>query len=189
MNVKKVIQTILLTLNKISDLLLLSIKSWRLEAGIMAHDALEVSYYFLTQAKQAGIALTPMQLIKLVYMAHGWMLGIDGQPLIFDKVEAWQYGPVIPSVYHTFKNFGHNPITIHENELNHRRFTFNDLEISVLDKVFGEYGKLPAFQLSDLTHRKGSPWYKVYIEEDNQNSWYVEIPNEVIRDYYAKMVA
>ena len=52
-----------------------------------------------------------MQVIKLVYIAHGWHLAIYDVPLVDDYVQAWQYGPVIPPLYYAFKRFGSGPIT------------------------------------------------------------------------------
>ena len=51
------------------------------------------------------IESTPMHMIKLVYLSHGWMLGLRERSLINEAVEAWRYGPVVPSVYHRFKSF------------------------------------------------------------------------------------
>nr|WP_256351506.1 type II toxin-antitoxin system antitoxin SocA domain-containing protein [Pseudomonas gingeri] len=47
---------------------------------------------------------------KLVYYSHGWHAGYTDQPLINEAVETWQYGPVIPSLYHEFKRFGSGEI-------------------------------------------------------------------------------
>ena len=46
------------------------------------------------------IDTTPMHVIKLVYLAHGWMLGFTSRALINEAVEAWTYGPVVPSTYY-----------------------------------------------------------------------------------------
>lgn len=73
--------------------------------------SLASAQYLLEQCKQHGDgALTPMQLIKLVYVAHGLMLGAFGRPLLDEPVEAWQYGPVVPSVYHALKSFRSSPV-------------------------------------------------------------------------------
>src|SRR5277367_2017193 len=77
----------------------------------MPYDSKAVANYFLDRADQSGKKLDPMQLLKLVYFAHGWYLADSGAPLIDEMVEAWRYGPVIPSLYHEFKAFGKNPIT------------------------------------------------------------------------------
>ena len=46
---------------------------------------------------------TPFQLIKLVFILHGRTLAALNQHLIFDRIEAWRYGPVIPVLYHELK--------------------------------------------------------------------------------------
>ena len=59
-----------------------------------------VANAILTAARAQGILLTPLQLAKLVYIAHGWWLAHSGQPLSPDEVQAWKYGPLIPALYH-----------------------------------------------------------------------------------------
>ena len=50
----------------------------------MAHAALAVADYILTNGK----SFTPMQIMKLVYIAHGWSLGLRQKPLIRERIEA-----------------------------------------------------------------------------------------------------
>ena len=59
-----------------------------------------------------GEPTTPLHLVKLVYISHGWVLGFHGIPLIRESVEAWKYGPVIPAVYHRYKPFGGSHINL-----------------------------------------------------------------------------
>ncbi|MCB0375635.1 MAG: DUF4065 domain-containing protein, partial [Sinomicrobium sp.] len=70
-----------------------------------------VANYFLSKYG-VDYHITPMKLVKLVYIAHGWHLGITDNALIDENPEAWKYGPVIPRIYHEFKKFGKNPIKI-----------------------------------------------------------------------------
>ena len=65
---------------------------------------------FLLALDEMGHALTPMKLQKLVYFSHGWHLAMLNSALIDENVEAWAFGPVIPSLYHEFKEFGNSPI-------------------------------------------------------------------------------
>ena len=70
-----------------------------------------VANYFIGKGIESGIEVTPMKLIKLVYVAHGWYLGNYQKPLIGEASEAWKYGPTIPSLYHSFKQLGNQKIT------------------------------------------------------------------------------
>ena len=77
----------------------------------MPYDAIAIANWFLDRAFSGGDSLTPMKLQKMVYIAHGWSLGLSDNSLIHDAVEAWKWGPVIRSVYREFRDFGAETIT------------------------------------------------------------------------------
>ena len=56
--------------------------------------------------------LTPLKLQKILYYVQANHLALNnGVPLFSDLIEKLQYGPVVPSVYHEFKDFGINHIS------------------------------------------------------------------------------
>jgi uncharacterized phage-associated protein len=71
---------------------------------------LAVANAVLDEARDQGKSLTIMQLLKLVYIAHGWSLALLNVPLVNEEPEAWQHGPVFPSIYREFRRFGSQPI-------------------------------------------------------------------------------
>jgi uncharacterized phage-associated protein len=110
-----------------------------------------------------------MEMQKLVYFAHGWMLGVYERPLISQRVEAWDYGPVISDLYHAFKHFGNLPITqpAKSAQMTGRAFHVTQPEFpkhqdpqvaSLLDRVWATYKHFTAIQLSNMTHAPDSPW-------------------------------
>lgn len=105
--------------------------------------------------------ITNLKLNKLVYLAYARYLH-RGNKLFFDEVQAWKYGPVVPNVYQAFKSSGKNPITTAPVDV------FSSDVIDVVRDVWQDFGNLGAFDLMELTHKKGSAWYKVY--KDNQNA-------------------
>jgi uncharacterized phage-associated protein len=124
---------------------------------------LAAANFFLSKGAAEGVPIDPLKLQKLVYFAHGWHLAVTGEPLIDDPVEAWPYGPVIPILYREFKRFGSAPIT----QLAYATGPSGEfypplptdaLTISVLEKVWEQYGRYSAVQLSNLSHEPGSPW-------------------------------
>ena len=142
------------------------------------HDSLTIANRFLDLASESDATLTPMQLLKLVYIAHGWRLGLYGKPLIRDEIQAWQYGPVVPKIYSAVRNFRSNPVV---GQLSAPRDDkLNSNEASVVRQVFDIYGKMSGPALSRLTHAPGTPWARVYRD----GKFGIPIPNDVIEDHY-----
>ena len=76
----------------------------------MPFSAAAVANEFLRLARRDEQTITPLKMQKLVYFAHGWHLALFGTPLIEEPVQAWQFGPVISSLYQEFKKFGSRAI-------------------------------------------------------------------------------
>lgn len=143
-----------------------------------------VANRFLELAAEEGDRLTPMQLLKLVYIAHGWMLGLYGRPLISDEVQAWQYGPVIPRLYNAIKSYRSQPV---EGPLRvpGERCNLDAAEQDIIDQVFELYGSFSGPALSRITHAPGTPWTKTYVP----GRFGSVISNDLIEDHYQKLAA
>src|ERR1700722_6456220 len=138
----------------------------------MPYSAKAVANEFLALAKDDGKQLSPMQLQKLVYFAYGWYLAITGERLLDERVEAWQWGPVVPSLYSEFKRYGSCPITefarkavvggvggisyqpyrVMSDRPDHDR-----IAMQIIRKIWEIYGRFSASQLSSMTHAPGTP--------------------------------
>jgi uncharacterized phage-associated protein len=142
------------------------------------HSSLTIANRFLALATERGDTLTPMQLLKLVYIAHGWMLGLYGVPLINHSVQAWKYGPVIPELYRAINQFRSSPV---QGPL---PAPADDglvgLEEDLIDQVYDLYGMRSGLDLSRLTHKPGSPWAQTYREGVSN----LVISNDLIEDHY-----
>ena len=137
------------------------------------------------------LPLTPMHVNKLAYISHGFTLALEDEPLFRNRVEAWRYGPVIPSLYHELKMFGGNNIpvlpyceTLLDDENFETRLMFTSSRIpdshrTIIDRVMVVYGEYSALGLSTITHEKGTPWHQCYRQGRN-----IEIPDSVTKEYY-----
>lgn len=145
----------------------------------MPYDSRRVAQRFFELAQAASQTLTPMQLIKLTYIAHGWMLGLYHRALVRDEVQAWQYGPVIPQLYKALRKYKGKPVTapIADDSL------LDPQAEHLIRQVFERYGRLSGPRLSDLTHRNGTPWSKTY-EPGRFGS---AIPDDLIEDHYSRL--
>jgi uncharacterized phage-associated protein len=149
----------------------------------MATGAHTVANRFLQLAQDRGASLTPLQLMKLVYIAHGWMLGMHQRPLITDNIEAWKLGPVIPRLYRSVKGFGSGAVQGPLKEWFSREEPLDAIEDDVVQQTFDVYGGLSGVRLSALTHKPGTPWAKTWAPD----SWAAQIPNDLISEHYKQL--
>lgn len=162
----------------------------------MKDNALAVANYFIELAQNDGRQITQLGLMKRVYIAHGFSLAINNKSLLdprFDIVEAWKYGPVIPCVYHSFKQYRANPIAektiIMEWDEHDQEPRFHEPELSdesarkIVRMVWARYAGMSDSEMVSLTHKPGTPWAMCYVEGLNK-----QIPDEVTALYYKKLV-
>lgn len=149
---------------------------------------ISVANFFIGKAQEEGRKITPMQLLKLVYIAHGWHLGLYGTPLIGESAQAWKYGPVIPSVYHDFKHYG-------KGNIDRQKSIFVDEKLIVpsvtddrardfLSSVWNAYKHLDGWQLSAITHEQGTPWSITWEECGGDHFAGHPIAESLIAEHY-----
>ena len=155
----------------------------------MSHSAVDVAYKMLHIAQTQGIELSNLQVQKLVYIAHGYLLGWIGKPLISDTVQAWKYGPVIEEVYAEFKKYGSNKIPISSMKEEQVQSFFNKEEGECLSGVLSLYGKKDAMDLINITHQQSTPWDDIWNKQGGKNQYFAEIPNRLIKQHYEKVIA
>lgn len=152
------------------------------------YDARAVANELISMAWADGKTLTMLQIIKLVYLCDGWMLGIYDRPLIKQEIEAWQYGPVIPDLYQSLKRYGRFPIyerIRRPYSLKRAEYvdSFGDEAADIIQQVYDKYASLTGIQLSSLTHTEGSPWHQL-SELVKNGLRHVVIPREIIKAHY-----
>ena len=147
------------------------------------YTAENVAKYVIYLASQAFVGdnkeregITNLKLQKVLYFAQAYYLSKIGKPLFSDNIEAWEYGPVVPGVYHKFKTKGSNPIICEKDES-----TLSDEDKETLKKVWGTFGGYSASKLVDITHAH-TPW-----KEANKVVGQI-ISHKAIKEYYAPLL-
>lgn len=143
-------------------------------------DARIVANRFLELAREQGRSLTPMQVLKLVYIAHGWMLGLNSRPLIKQPVEAWQYGPVVRDVYNGVRSYGRANV---QSAMWAPPGELDDVETDMVRQVYELYGHMDGIALSSITHMPETPWALTY----QPGSFGDVINNDLIAAYYQRL--
>ncbi|HEU4609492.1 MAG TPA: type II toxin-antitoxin system antitoxin SocA domain-containing protein [Chitinophagaceae bacterium] len=153
------------------------------------YSSIQIANYFLRKGQNTGIEITPMKLIKLVYIAHGWTLGFKDEPLLIEQVYAWKYGPVIEKLYDYFKVYGSSPISelYAPNFIQPPPLPGKEAE-EILEAVWKAYGHFDGISLSAMTHKKGTPWYSIWHQKRANESAQIPIPNDLIKKYYKEKI-
>ena len=163
----------------------------------MGYSAKAIANYFLDRYgdMKTSPKISPLKLQKLVYISHGWSLAILNEELVKDEyAEAWRYGPVFPSLYYEFKEFGKRPINRNATDLNF----LSDLEYitprvevsdeqnhALLNRIWDVYGEYTSVQLSNMTHKEGTPWWKAWNEAKGMRNFHID--NKIIKKYYSEL--
>lgn len=158
----------------------------------MAYTPQHVANFFLEKAESENVPLSQLKLIKLVYIAYGWYLALKNAKLFNEQIEAWKHGPVIPSIYHEFKDYGQNPIDRFAYELDLDTYEAvipkipaDDEETRlILTKVWAAYKKFTGWTLRNKTHEPDSPWSRVYKEGQRG----IRIKDEDIREHFTRKI-
>ena len=133
----------------------------------MPYQAKQIANSFINLSNKEGSSIDPLKLQKLMYYANGYYLAEhDGAPLINEYFEAWDYGPVVPTVYYEFREFG-------DREIKRLAYTY-DYKLGrvvtapavmgdpaaedAISWVWENYKHLSGPQLSAMTHKDGGPW-------------------------------
>jgi uncharacterized phage-associated protein len=160
----------------------------------MKINAIAVANYFVDLAKQEGYELWQFGLMKRVYVTHGLCLAILNESALdprFDVVEAWKNGPVIPSVYHSFKHNKNSPITEKSvvAEWVGEKVKYSTPELThdgvkeIAAAVFEKYRGFSDAEMIALLHREGTPWSQCYEEGKNN-----KIPDLYTKVFYKKVL-
>lgn len=158
--------------------------------SILPLDPRSVANYLL-EIKKPDQKLTNLVLQKIVYFLHGQYLCIFGNPLVSGNFVAWEFGPVHPVLYSSFKSFGSRSIdrpTKRVDMLTGREQLVEQIRDEDLREFLSQYGSLylkcSAGRLVELSHASGSPWDVVTKSPTKRREWGMKIDNKLITERF-----
>lgn len=108
----------------------------------------------------SGWTLSNLQLQKMLYLADMMYYGAKGERLVNEHFEAWDYGPVLPSLYHSCKGFGSRPVP--DIFWDARRIDGSP-EAAILKDAWDNLKSYSPGQLVNNTHWSGGAWHQRYV--------------------------
>ena len=148
------------------------------------HDPLEIANWFIKRHRPKIFSL--MHILKLSYFAHALNLAMNKEPLSKTLPEAWEFGPVFPEVYFTFRKEGYKEIAETQNVQDEKGFTEN--ETKVLDIVYKLFKDYSAFGLSRLTHKEGFGWHEAVEAVKGEWESNIKMDNEKIKESFEALI-
>ena len=161
--------------------------------GLYMYNVLDVCRYVINYSNEKYYGISNLKLQKILYFIQAYFLTNtkDNSPCFREKIEAWDFGPVVPEAYHEYKEYGSSDIPIldsyvlfDENNIwNIKRIPYDKNIIDNNDKklineVIDMFAEYTATDLGSLTHNQ-SPWIEAYRTHENN-----EISLSTIKEYF-----
>ncbi|WP_440445357.1 Panacea domain-containing protein [Phascolarctobacterium succinatutens] len=152
------------------------------------YEALLIARFAINYSNKKEYGISNLKLQKILYFIQAYFLITVNKPCFSDCIEAWDFGPVVPVVYHEFKQFGSGNIPKIDSYFMGNIFDvkvkkFDDSSIDDCDKrniesVIDEFKDFSATDLVKLTHSQ-DPWKNAYVPFANN-----VITNESIKEFF-----
>jgi uncharacterized phage-associated protein len=159
------------------------------------YDVRDITNAVLDHADEMNVAITNLSLQKLLYFIHGWFFSIYDAPLIKNKFEAWQYGPVQRVIYDQFKATKDQPIrglrATFINPLNgedeYREPLIDSEHLAIIGEILAKYSDHSAGQLVEESHVEDGPWEFVWKHAGDSIYPGMKIPDALIADHFKRL--
>lgn len=158
------------------------------------YDGRTIANFILDLADSQNRDLTQMQVLKILYFAHGWFLSRFKEPLIFQSFEAWEYGPVIRVVRDALKQYGKGPVKgraeafdMATGECFPMREEIDPDHQKFISDIYFAYSGQSAWDLSEMTHESGSPWDNIWNSKQPIGKLSLRIDNKSIQRHFERL--
>lgn len=122
------------------------------------YSALDVSKYIIKRCNENGSTVSNLKLQKILYFIQAEFLVSTGKACFPEDIEAWDFGPVVPEVYHRYKVYGSANIPYMRGEYG-KRIASKDRDL--MDGIIDQCSKYSASVLVEITHKQ-DPWKNAY---------------------------
>lgn len=126
------------------------------------YSVLDVAKYVIFYSNEKKYDISNLKLQKILYFIQAEFLVSENEPCFYEEIEAWNFGPVVPEVYHVYKIFGGSNIYIRN--FNKDKILQKDREL--IEAMVDECAKYSPSRLVEITHNQ-APWKNAYIRGVN----------------------
>lgn len=142
------------------------------------YSAILIARYIISREAECNRSVSNLRLQKLLYFVQAYFFLSLDEPCFDNRIEAWDFGPVVPAVYHKYKRFG--SMIIQENE-EYPVGNIDEEDCQRIDEMLDACADKTTRELVNITHHQ-TPWKRAY-----KNLFSNEITQESIRNMFAEM--
>ena len=139
------------------------------------YSALSVARYIIMYCNKYGKTISNLKLQKILYFVQAEFLVSKGYPCFSERIEAWDFGPVVPDVYYHYRVYGAASIPSSKDS-QYCPFDKEDKEIA--DSIIDDCSSYSASELVEITHNQ-TPWKNAYRQSKGGL-----ISNDSIRTFF-----
>ena len=156
----------------------------------MGYNVLDVCRHIINYSNDKTFGITNLKLQKILYFTQAYFLLAKHEVCFNDRIEAWNFGPVVPAAYREYKMFGSSNIPrityFIEKEKNiwdskvkpYFDDVMSDDDKGLSEIVVDKFADYSAADLVKITHRQ-KPWIDAYVPNRNN-----EIKPAAIEEYF-----
>ena len=128
------------------------------------YDATKIAEYAIEYENKKNRPISNLRLQKLLYFIQAQFLVNNHEPCFEDEMEAWDFGPVVPSVYHEYKYFGSSSIPLSASK---KSYDIYDDDKDLIEHILDRCAQYSTTELVSITHRQ-TPWREAYSKSFNR---------------------
>lgn len=141
------------------------------------YNVLLVAKHIIKYCNEKNYSVSNLKLQKLLYFVQAEFLVSTGTPCFPEEIEAWDFGPVVPEVYHRYKVYGSSSIPYNNTGLIGR---ISPADEAMINEMIDRCAKYTASQLVEMTHHQ-DPWVQAYTPYRSN-----VITKRSIRDFFSE---
>lgn len=143
--------------------------------GTFGYNALDVAEYIILYEEENGHLINNLKLQKILYFLQAEFIVAYNKTLFDEDIIAWDFGPVVKSVYFNYNVFGSASIFLNKSK---RRRAYIKLEHrQTINAILEQARQYSSTQLVQICHNQ-TPWKNGYCR------WNKVISPYELRDFF-----
>jgi uncharacterized phage-associated protein len=145
--------------------------------GTLGYNALDIAEYIIRYEDERGHCINNLKLQKVLYFLQAQFIVSYGKSLFDEELIAWDWGPVVESVYNNYKVYAGASIFV--NPKNYRNAYIAREHREMIGEFLEYIRPYSSTKLVDICHKQ-TPWKNARVR------WNNVISLDELRDFFSE---